>query len=157
MNWQQVCSDPKFQNLPYKIELNAKGQLIMSPAKLYHGRFQSKIGFLLQSLLTHGEVITECAILTSDSTKVADVAWFSEKRWKEVQDDFEASIAPELCVEIVSYSNTQKELMAKKRLYFQAGAQEFWLCDQQGQLQFWSTRRKLKKSHLVPDFPSHLE
>ncbi|MDM8549434.1 hypothetical protein QUF72_05115 [Desulfobacterales bacterium HSG2] len=36
MNWQEVCEHSDLQNLPFKIELNERGQIIMSPAKAYH-------------------------------------------------------------------------------------------------------------------------
>jgi len=42
------------QNLPYKIELNQKGNIEMSPASNKHGFLQSKIAFLLQQTLLQG-------------------------------------------------------------------------------------------------------
>ncbi len=106
MNWEALCTHPDLQNLPYKIEFNAKGQVIMSPAKLYHGQFQHKLGMLLEKHLGYGKILIEAAIQTFDSTKVTDVAWFSTDRWIQVKDAFEASIAPEICVEIISESDT---------------------------------------------------
>jgi len=156
MDWETVCTDPNLQDLPYKVELNAKGQIIMSPAKLYHGRFQSKIGHLLEKLAPHGESVTECAIKTTDSTKVADVAWFSQERWKQVKDEFEALIAPEICVEIISQSNTDDEFEQKKHLYFAAGAQEFWLCTQDGEMRFWTSEKEMDQSALIPQFPNQI-
>ncbi len=43
MNWQQVCEHKDLQNLPFKIELNQRGQIIMSPAKVYHSAYQGEI------------------------------------------------------------------------------------------------------------------
>ena len=42
MNWQQVCEDKTLHNLPYKIELNKQGQLIMSPASIRHVFFAGR-------------------------------------------------------------------------------------------------------------------
>jgi hypothetical protein len=28
MNWQEICEHPDLQNLPFKIELNANGQIL---------------------------------------------------------------------------------------------------------------------------------
>ena len=39
MNWQEVCDDPHLQDLPYKVELNRFGQILMSPASNEHGYF----------------------------------------------------------------------------------------------------------------------
>ena len=157
MNWETICTDPNLKDLPYKVELNARGQIIMSPAKLYHGRFQSEIVHILKTLLTDGEVVTECAIKTSDSTKVADVAWFSQERWERVKDEFDASIAPEVCIEIMSHSNTQEELENKKRLYLEAGAMEFWVCSEEGKMRFYDKQRELTLSDLVAQFPQNVD
>jgi hypothetical protein len=77
MEWQEVCEHPSLQNLPFKIELNEKGQILMSPVKVYHSAFQGKIARLLPE---SGIVLSECAIKTEKGTKVADIAWSSEER-----------------------------------------------------------------------------
>ncbi len=33
MNWQEVCEDKSLANLPYKIELNCQGQIVMTRSK----------------------------------------------------------------------------------------------------------------------------
>lgn len=81
MEWQEVCNHPNLQNLPFKIELNEKGQVLMSPVKVYHSAFQGRISRLL---LLAGIVLPECAIKTAKGTKVADVAWASEERFKSI-------------------------------------------------------------------------
>jgi len=60
-------------------------------------------------------------------------------------------------VEILSPGNTHEEMMAKKRAYFAAGAQEFWLCDEEGEMSFYLRSRKVQKSRLVPEFPERIE
>ncbi len=52
-------------------------------------------------------------------------------------DDYKAHIAPEICIEVFSRTNTVYEIETKKALYFQCGAIEVWICDSQGQLQFF--------------------
>ncbi|MBE9204109.1 Uma2 family endonuclease [Synechocystis salina LEGE 06099] len=157
MQWQQICDDPLLQNLPYKIELNQWGQIVMSPARVKHGFFQNRIGSLLESLLTGGEVITECAIQTRDNVKVADVAWASDERADIILDEVSASIAPEICIEILSGSNTIEEMEFKQNLYFDAGAQEVWVCDRQGNVSFYIRGKQLESSEFVPDFPQQIK
>jgi Uma2 family endonuclease len=158
MNWQEICSNPNLQNLPFKIESNRQGQLIMSPAKLSHGAYQVEIAHILKKSRTHGKVVTECAVKTSEGTKVADVTWFSEERWRQVKEAFESPVSPEICVEIISDSNTRKELSAKKKLYFENGAEEFWLCGTDGTIAFYSRNKgKTPKSLLIPEFPIKIE
>jgi Uma2 family endonuclease len=154
MNWQQVVADPNLKDLPYKIELNEWGQIVMTPARLMHGRYQAMITALLRQFMQQvGEVVAECAIQTSQGTKVADVAWFSLARWQQVQDELEASIAPEICVEIISPGNSIGEMKQKRKIYFEAGAAEVWICDASGKVRFYSVAGEISKSALVPTFP----
>ena len=74
MQWQEVCEHPSLRNLPFKIELNEKGQILMSPVKSITLLFRGKSRLLPK----HGIVLAECAIKTSRGTKVADIAWCSE-------------------------------------------------------------------------------
>ena len=51
MNWQEVCEHPSLKDLPFKIELDERGRIIMCPTKFYHSIFQGEIEFLLRTLL----------------------------------------------------------------------------------------------------------
>ncbi len=68
-------------------------------------------------------------------------------------DRASCSVAPEICVEVVSASNTAEEMAHKRKLYFEAGAAEVWFCDEQGAVQFFSVKGTLKRSRLCPKFP----
>ena len=155
MNWQQVCEDPNLQNLPYKIELDHCGRIIMSPVKIYHALYSSKIGNLLGNLLK-GHTLVECAIQTRRGTKVADVAWCSDERLEQIKEAFDAPIAPEICVEVLSSGHTRREMKQKRALYFEQGAQEVWICDEEGQMSFFSQEGPLEQSSLVPRFPQQI-
>lgn len=157
MNWQEVCEHPSLQDLPFKIELDEFGRIIMSPVKLYHSALQGEIEFLLRSMLKDGKTLPECAIKTSKGTKVADVAWASNETWATIKGGAEASIAPEICIEVLSGSNTQKEMTDKRQLYFEAGAKEVWMCDEQGDMSFFNAQHPLIHSECVPDFPLHID
>ncbi|MGK5094281.1 Uma2 family endonuclease [Deltaproteobacteria bacterium TL4] len=157
MNWQEVCADPNLQNLPYKIELNEQGQIIMSPVKVFHSLAQGKISHLLRTLKPEGEVAVECAIQTNRGTKVADAVWMSQERYKVVKYETECSIAPEVCVEVMSSGNTKMKMQDKRQLYFEQGAYEFWICDEKGFLSFYQPEGKMKHSLLIPDFPEKIE
>lgn len=156
MKWQEVCENKYLQNLPFKIELNKWGQIVMSPAKPKHSIYQGIIQELLNSVLDTGFAFPECAIATSDNVKVADVVWASDERLNIIEDEDVASIAPEICVEIKSASNTLEEMEFKKNLYLEAKAEEVWLCDPQGRMVFYNQQDKLDQSLLVPDFPTQI-
>nr|VFK12432.1 MAG: Putative restriction endonuclease [Candidatus Kentron sp. LPFa] len=139
MQWRDVLADPCLQNLPYKVELNRRGKIEMSPASNRHGFTQSEIVFLLRQTLPHGKTITECAIRTPDGVRVADVAWGSKaffQRQNLAQDPFDQ--APEICVEIVSPGNSDLEMQRKIELYLQQGAREVWLVDLEGNCRFFT-------------------
>ena len=154
MQWQDVCNHPSLQDLPFKIELNEKGQILMSPVKVYHSAFQGKIARLLPE---HGVVLPECAIKTSKGTKVADVAWCSAQRFKIIEREAECSVAPELCVEVISSSNTVVEMEEKRQLYISAGAIEFWVCTEAGEMKFFDANGPIQQSSIAPAFPKRIK
>jgi Uma2 family endonuclease len=157
MKWEEVCEDQQLQNLPFKIELNKWGQIVMSPVRIKHSFYQGRIQRLLESLLQTGEVMPECAINTSDGVKVADVVWCSDERFDQIQDEVSASIAPEICIEVKSIGNTLDEMEFKKKLYFEAQAMEVWICHEQGDITFYNEQNELTQSLLVPNFPTQIK
>jgi len=121
----------------------------MSPVKVYHSALQGRLSRLLPE---NGIVLPECAIATTKGTKVADIAWCSVQRFELIKNEVECSIAPELCIEVVSSSNTEME--EKRELYLSAGAIEVWICNEKGNIQFFDANGQLEKSSLIPNFPN---
>lgn len=156
MTWKELCLDRRFQDLPFKIELNRQGQIIMSPTRTLHGYYANIIARLLEKHTTSGKVLVECAVETTDGTKEADVVWVSDERFALIRDEFSCSVAPEICVAILSPSNSKAEMVAKKDLYLKAGAKEYWLCGEDGQLRFFNRTKELDVSKLCPDFPKEI-
>lgn len=156
MHWQEVCENSSLKNLPFKIELNTQGQLLMTPVKVNHSLIQGKIIGLLYRYNEQGEALAECAIKTKKGTKVADVAWVSRKRLKIIQQEVECSIAPEICIEVMSMSNTASEMTEKMELYFSCQAQEVWICSNEGNIEFYSIDGRLDKSKMVLNFPNKI-
>ena len=127
MEWSEVLDNASLRDLPFKIELNKFGKLLMSPASNEHGRIQSRLAAALLNKLPKGEVISECSVETSDGVKVADVAWLSEEFVNEFGFVTPYPKAPELCIEIVSPSNSKLEIQNKVDLYLAKGAIEVWV------------------------------
>ena len=145
MQWQDVIADKSLQDLPYKIELNERGNIEMSPASFMHSRLQGKLAAILSRELG-GEVFTELAIQTRKGVKVPDVAWGTEEYFQQHCENICATSAPELCIEILSRSNTMLEMQEKISLYLEAGAIEVWLVDQQGLIRFFNVEGELQQS-----------
>ena len=49
------------------------------------------------------------------------------------------------------------EMEFKKPLDLRAGAQEYWVCNEDGRLRFFTAEREVSKSVLCPSFPSVIE
>jgi len=155
--WDKIVANPEFARMPYRFETDEHGQIIMSPPPApNHGRRQIRIGSLLERLAPPGETISECAISTSKGVRAADVAWCSPDIWRESEGKSCLLRAPEICVEILSPSNTKGEIEEKKQLYFEAGAQEVWLCAEDGTMSYFSTGGAIPASVLFPAFPARI-
>ena len=156
MTWQEVLDDKSLADLPYKIELNKEGCIVMSPASNRHGSFQASIAGRLYRINKGGTVLTECSIMTPDNVKVADVAWASAAFMKKHGYQTPYKNAPEICVEIVSPSNSNAAIERKRDLYLGKGAKEVWICDRNGDMRFFDATGELPKSKLFPKFPSSI-
>jgi Uma2 family endonuclease len=150
LQWQKILSDPILRDLPYKIELNKIGQILMSPASNWHGYAQGEVAGKLRSKKKNGKVITECSILTRDGIKVADIAWASDEFIDENGFKTPYLAAPEICIEILSPGNSIKEIESKIGLYLEKGASEVWVIDQKGKFSFFNNLGQIKKSKLAP-------
>lgn len=149
MEWEEVIKDPFFQNLPFKIELNKWGKILMSPASNNHGRWQFQVGTIINKDKKSGTVITECSINTPEGVKVANVAWLSDAFIEQHGFVTPYNVAPEICVEIISPSNTKAEMDEKIELYLTQGANEVWLCDQEGKITYFSAKGEIDASEEV--------
>ena len=137
--WSEICVDPTLAKLPGKIESNVHGHiLMMPPASGGHSYRQYQIQSLLTRFL-HGIALPECPVSTLDGVRAADVGWYSESRFVQVKGQIAFELAPEICVEVLFPCNTTAEMSAKKKLYFEAGAEY-------GSMRFYH--------HLQPDLPA---
>lgn len=160
--WETILEDSRFQDLPYKVETNARGQIILSPHKFKHSKAQKQIEHLLDRLAEQqgleGEAYPEVAIQTSDGVRTADVAWLSAEREAQMPPDAAACpVAPEICVEVLSASNTAAEMMHKRQLYTERGAQEVWVVADSGAVAFYDAGGELAASKFFPGFPHRIE
>lgn len=133
MQWADVVEDPNLKDLPYKIELSHR--------------------------LKGGRAVPEYPIQTSAGVRVADVVWRSDKRWRTIRaaGAVPAPVAPEICIEVQSGSNTDAEVAEKRALYFDAGALEAWIGDESGRLRFFDRGEEMPKSNVVPSFPTRID
>jgi Uma2 family endonuclease len=125
VRYRDICEDVRFSNLPGKIELDLWGRMVMSPASTYHGMVQGRLCQRLAVL--GGETFAEAPIVTALGLFVADVAWGSAQFISAHGGETPLMWAPQLCIEVVSPSNSVKELQEKLTAYLAAGAEEVWI------------------------------
>ena len=105
--WQEALQNPFLQNLPYKIESNKFGQLLMSPNPNSKGILKFEIARKIEQNKPVGQIGFSSSILTSEGVRVADVAWATDEFYAEFGDETPYPKAPEICVEIKSPANTK--------------------------------------------------
>lgn len=155
--WNEIVATPAFEGLPYKVETNRQGQIVLSPHSNAHSDLQAALFQLLLEHAPKGHVSVEYALATPGGVKVPDVVWMSPSRRKAMQDTGDPSTkAPEICVEVMSTSNTNAEMQEKRALYQEIGAEEVWVAAPDGTLCFFADTEQ-SRSALVPTFPQTVE
>jgi Uma2 family endonuclease len=152
VKWHELMENPLFRNLPYKVELNKFGQILMSPASNRHGRLQFDVGNRINEIKESGEIVIKGSILTSEGVRVADVAWLSDEFYAEFGEATPYPKAPEICVEIVSTGNSKAEIEQKIRLYLEKGASEVWIVDEHAKARFYTHTGEIEKSKIAENF-----
>src|SRR5262245_39635259 len=130
--------------------------LITPPPSLTHGSRQFRIARFLATLLTDGQLVTECPLSTADGVKAIDVAWLAPGRPEVDKGDLVLLTAPEICVEILSPSDSAEEMIEKRTLYFEAGANEVWICELDGRLSFYLSGELADNSEICARFPKQI-
>ena len=153
--WDQLCRDPSLNDLPYKVETNRRGQLVLTPISTDRSvRMSSVMGALDEH--APGRSLPSYAIATPEGVKVPDVIWASEDRIGEMKETGDpTTLAPEVCIEVMSDSNDWAEMEEKRALYREAGAEEVWIVTEDREVRFFKTE-EMEESELVSDFPDHL-
>jgi Uma2 family endonuclease len=127
------------------------------PAGFRHSRRQDNVIGLLHLLMPKGQTLPECAVSTADGVKAVDVAWLRHDRPELHDEPLALSSAPEICIEILSPSNSVAEIAEKRALYFDAGATEVWICNLEGSFSFFvAPDHQQTISNLCPDFPPRI-
>ena len=96
----------------------------MSPPPAFgHVSYAGKIIGWLNELLPDGRALPETPVLTADGIKVLDVTWISAAYAQELETKkpLVLELAPEICVEVLSPSNSKPEMNEKRALYLRPG------------------------------------
>jgi len=122
--WVEIAADPRLAKLPDRIETDRHGHILMTPPPGFpHSDRQGQIMTLLIQLLPSGRAMPECPISTADGVKAVDLAWLANDRVELRERPLILTSSPEICIEILSPSNTSAEIGRKTRPLFRR-----WRC-----------------------------
>jgi len=161
--WAELEADAFIASLEHRIETDRFGQIVMMPPPGFqHSDRQGRVLELLGRYMSDatGRARPECPVSTQGGVKGVDVIWISDERLKRALTDNLLTEAPEICVEVLSPSNTIQEMEEKRRLYFEAGADEVWVCDPDGNTAFFIADDPTVDagvSKLCPAFPVRVD
>ena len=158
--WNDFLADPELLRRPERIEIDAFGHFLMSPPPdALHRKQGFRITALLEAFLPGDGAYPEQSILTPEGIRIADAIWIKPSRLHELSGapNQPLSPAPDICVEILSPSDTEAEIDQKRALYFAAGAREVWICDRDSQIRFFAPQGQVERSALCPKFPTRIE
>jgi len=144
--WLRMLDDPVLADVPGKLELTEKGTIELSLASTRHGILQAFVAGEMQRLRSDGTAMTECGIETDIGIRVPDVAWASSEFMRRHGTATPLPRAPELCVEVLSPTNSRPEIEQKTAAYLAAGAIEVWLVAEDGTVEMLDERGRVAKS-----------
>jgi len=130
----------------------------MTPVNYGHSSHVGRLIKRLAIVAPDWESGAELGIETSDGVKAPDVTLASPAyHARHVNVDGYVTEAPEICVEVMSPSNSWQEMQDKMPLYFEVGAREVWIVDVDGKIAFFAPgNEKLLNSCLIPDAPQSI-
>lgn len=110
-----------------------RGEIItMPPPGALHGVTQIKVGRRIGAFIDDGPggtLTSDSGFVTErdpDSVRGPDIAYWSKDRLKEVPVGY-IEIAPDMLVEVLSPSNTSKQIRTKLKEYFAKGVRLVWV------------------------------
>jgi Uma2 family endonuclease len=130
--WDELADDPLVAAIPYKVELNEKGVIEVSPPTTQHASLQFSVAYELRRQRPEGKTFTECPVETDIGMRIPDVVWASAEFMQSHGHEKQFRVAPDLCIEVLSPRNTRAEMADRRAAYLAAGAKEVWIVGEDG-------------------------
>jgi Uma2 family endonuclease len=139
---------PFVEDDPNRYELNEFGEWIVTP-RATHGHQEVGGEIVVQLVRQLGARATmEVSVYTDRGIRVPDVVWMPAARWREAKGQDPLLFVPDVCVEVVSPSNTRREILMKIGAYLRGGAREAIVVGLKGEVEFFGPGGKLETSAL---------
>ena len=133
MGTKTLMTAQEFDRLPddgMKHELIEGELVVMPPAKFIHTRIQNRLADIIRPIVRERgmEVYIEAGFrLSADSTVQPDIAVVKGSGLEQEGPDGYLHGAPALAIEVVSESNTARDLDRKVERYLSTGSEEVWV------------------------------
>ena len=139
---------PYVEDDPNCYELDEFGEWIVSPRPTpRHQRLASVVAFQLATQLGP-DAATEVSIYTDRGIRAPDVVWMPATRWLAAKAQNPLAFVPDVCVEVLSPSNTRREILMKVGAYLRGGAREAIVVGLKGEVEFFGPGGTLEASAL---------
>ena len=139
---------PYIEDDPNWYELSEFGEWIVTPRPTSgHQQVAAVVAFQLTTQLGERAVI-EVSVYTDRGIRVPDVVWMPATRWLEAKGQDPLPFVPDVCVEVVSPSNTRREILMKVGAYLRGGAREAIVVGLKGEVEFFGPGGRLEASTL---------
>jgi Uma2 family endonuclease len=143
--WIALAADPES---PDRYELTEFGELILSPKPSNdHQAVATEIAVRLTAQLGP-RAATEIAVYTDRGIRVPDVVWMPPGRWAEYKGQTPFPLVPDVCVEVLSPSNTREEIAMKTGAYLRGGAREVIIVGLRGEVELFGPEGRRAASTL---------
>ncbi len=80
--------------------------------------------------------------MTDQGVRVPDVVWMPPARWKQANNATPLPSVPDICVDVLSPSNTRAEIEMKKGAYLRGGAREVVIVNIDGSVELFGPEGK---------------
>jgi Uma2 family endonuclease len=144
----------EFEKLPEPpggyYELRRGEPVLVPPPSKQHHDVKTRICYLLTTILRlRGHVGSAVPFRPTPEHNIlsADVAFIQVKRWAAVGQREWLSGAPELVIEVLSPSNTAKDMNDREQLCLESGCQQFWAVDPDLKLVKVTTRDGITRTY----------
>lgn len=143
--WRALADDP---SSPDYYELTQFGELIVSPRPMTgHQRVASAVARMITAQCG-GEGVTGVSVLTDRGVRAPDVVWMPSECWVACKGQSPLEVVPDLCVEVLSPSNTREEIDMKIAAYLRGGAREVIVVGLKGEIEIFGPQGRRETSAL---------
>jgi Uma2 family endonuclease len=146
--WEQLADDPLLAAIPFKVELNEKGAIEISPPTGRRAALQAHVAHEVNRHRPDGATFIDYPVETEIGLRIPDVAWASAQFMALHGNETVLRAAPELCVELLCPTHTRAEIADKVAAYLGAGALEVWLIAEEGAPEIYTHVGRVSASKL---------